>query len=48
MFTAQLAQSRALLDERLALYQVHSVTPDSGLFKTLGCSPRSPACAPTA
>jgi aryl-alcohol dehydrogenase-like predicted oxidoreductase len=32
MFTAQLAQSRALLGERLALYQVHSVTPDSGLF----------------
>ena len=37
MFTAQLAQSRALLDkhlalEHLALYQVHSVTADSGLF----------------
>jgi aryl-alcohol dehydrogenase-like predicted oxidoreductase len=32
MFTAQLAQSRALLGGRLALYQVHSVTPDSGLF----------------
>jgi aryl-alcohol dehydrogenase-like predicted oxidoreductase len=33
MFTAQLAQSRALLGERLALYQVHSVTPDSGFFQ---------------
>jgi aryl-alcohol dehydrogenase-like predicted oxidoreductase len=32
MFAAQLAQSRALLGGRLALYQVHSVTPDSGLF----------------
>lgn len=32
MFTAQLAQSRALLGERLALYQVHSVTLGSGLF----------------
>ena len=32
MFTAQLAQSRALLGDRLALYQVHSVTADSGLF----------------
>jgi aryl-alcohol dehydrogenase-like predicted oxidoreductase len=32
MFAAQLAQSRALLGERLALYQVHSVTADSGLF----------------
>ena len=32
MFTAQLAQSRALLGEHVALYQVHSVTADSGLF----------------
>jgi aryl-alcohol dehydrogenase-like predicted oxidoreductase len=32
MFTTQLAQSRALLGDRLALYQVHSLTPDSGLF----------------
>ena len=32
MFTTQLAQSRALLGDRLALYQVHSVTADSGLF----------------
>ena len=32
MFRAQLAESRTLLDERLTLYQVHSVTPDSGLF----------------
>lgn len=29
---AQLAQSRALLAEHLALYQVHSVTPDSPLL----------------
>jgi aryl-alcohol dehydrogenase-like predicted oxidoreductase len=32
MFTTQLAQSRALLGGRLALYQVHSLTIDSGLF----------------
>ena len=32
MFTTQLAQSRALLGDRLALYQVHSLTVDSGLF----------------
>ena len=32
MFTAQLAQTRGLLGEWLTLYQVHSVTPDSGLF----------------
>jgi len=32
MFTTQLAQSRALLGDRLALYQVHSLTLDSGLF----------------
>jgi aryl-alcohol dehydrogenase-like predicted oxidoreductase len=32
MFTTQLAESRALLGDRLALYQVHSLTPDSGLF----------------
>jgi aryl-alcohol dehydrogenase-like predicted oxidoreductase len=32
MFTAQLAESRAILGGRLALYQVHSLTPDSGLF----------------
>jgi aryl-alcohol dehydrogenase-like predicted oxidoreductase len=32
MFSAQLAQTRALLGQRLALYQVHSVTPDSGFF----------------
>src|SRR5258708_38110823 len=29
MFTAQLAETRALLGRRLALYQVHSLTPDS-------------------
>jgi aryl-alcohol dehydrogenase-like predicted oxidoreductase len=32
MFTAQLAQTRALLGSRLALYQVHSLTEDSPLF----------------
>jgi aryl-alcohol dehydrogenase-like predicted oxidoreductase len=32
MFRAQLAESRALLGDRIALYQVHSVTSDSGLF----------------
>jgi aryl-alcohol dehydrogenase-like predicted oxidoreductase len=32
MFTTQLAQSRELLGDRLALYQVHSLTLDSGLF----------------
>src|SRR6201985_756306 len=31
-FTTQLAQSRALLGDRLTLYQVHSLTLDSGLF----------------
>jgi aryl-alcohol dehydrogenase-like predicted oxidoreductase len=32
MFTTQLAQSRTLLGDRLTLYQVHSLTPDSGLW----------------
>jgi aryl-alcohol dehydrogenase-like predicted oxidoreductase len=32
MFTTQLAQTRALLGHRLALYQVHSLTDDSPLF----------------
>ncbi len=32
MFTSQLAESRALLGDRLTLYQVHSLTVDSGLF----------------
>jgi len=32
MFTTQLAQSRTLLGDRLTLYQVHSLTVDSGLF----------------
>jgi aryl-alcohol dehydrogenase-like predicted oxidoreductase len=32
MFTTQLTRSRALLGDRLALYQVHSLTLDSGLF----------------
>lgn len=31
-FRAQLAESRALLGERIALYQVHSLTVDSPLF----------------
>jgi aryl-alcohol dehydrogenase-like predicted oxidoreductase len=42
MFTTQLARSRALLGERLTLYQVHSLTLDS----TLRCWPRCPGCAP--
>src|ERR1022692_2521288 len=32
MFTAQLAQTRAALGDRLAPYQVHSLTPESGLL----------------
>jgi aryl-alcohol dehydrogenase-like predicted oxidoreductase len=32
MFTTQLAQTRAVLGGRLALYQVHSLTPESGLL----------------
>ena len=32
MFTSQLAETRALLGDRLALYQVHSLTADSGLL----------------
>ena len=32
MFTTQLAETRTLLDDRLALYQVHSLTPDSGVL----------------
>lgn len=32
MFTAQLAETRSLLGDRLALYEVHSVTPDSPLW----------------
>ncbi len=32
MFTTQVAQSRALLGDRLALYQVHSLTLDSPVF----------------
>ena len=31
-FTGQLAETRALLGDRLRLYQVHSVTPDSPLL----------------
>ena len=33
MFTTQLAESRALLGDRIRLYQVHSATLDSGLFE---------------
>lgn len=33
MFTTQLAESRALLGDRLKLYQVHSLTLESGLFE---------------
>lgn len=36
MFTVQLAESRALLGDRLALYQVHSATGDSGFFQDAG------------
>lgn len=36
VFTAQLAESRALLGPHLALYQVHSLTPDSGFFADAG------------
>jgi len=36
MFGAQLAESRALLGGRLALYQVHSLTMESGLFGDAG------------
>ena len=36
MFGAQLAESRALLGGRLALYQVHSLTTESGLFGDAG------------
>ncbi|MBY0276029.1 aldo/keto reductase [Candidatus Binatia bacterium] len=32
-FREQLAQSRALLDDRLALYQIHSATADSGALE---------------
>jgi aryl-alcohol dehydrogenase-like predicted oxidoreductase len=36
MFTAQLAQTRAALGDRLALYQVHSLTPESRLLDDRG------------
>ena len=36
MFTAQLAQTRALLGDRLNLYQVHSLTTDSGALDDRG------------
>jgi aryl-alcohol dehydrogenase-like predicted oxidoreductase len=32
MFTTQLAQTRTQLGDRLALYEVHSLTPESGLL----------------
>jgi aryl-alcohol dehydrogenase-like predicted oxidoreductase len=36
MFTAQLAETRAALGDRLALYQVHSLTLESGLLDDPG------------
>ena len=36
MLTEQLAQTRAALGDRLALYQVHSLTPESGLLADRG------------
>jgi aryl-alcohol dehydrogenase-like predicted oxidoreductase len=36
MFTQQLAQTRAALGDRLALYQVHSLTSESGLLDDRG------------
>jgi aryl-alcohol dehydrogenase-like predicted oxidoreductase len=36
MFTAQLAETRANLGDRLALYQVHSLTTESGLLDDPG------------
>ncbi len=36
MFTTQLAESRAILGDRLALYQVHSAMPDSAVFTDPG------------
>ncbi len=36
MFAAQLAESMALLGGRLALYQVHSLTTESGLYEDAG------------
>src|SRR5258707_11108631 len=41
MFTTQLGETRALLRDRLALYPVHSLTPDSGLL-----GDRAPLAAP--
>lgn len=36
MFTTQLAQTRVQLGDRLALYQMHSLTPESGLLDDRG------------
>jgi aryl-alcohol dehydrogenase-like predicted oxidoreductase len=36
MFNTQLAETRTFLGDRLALYQVHSVTPDSAFFTDAG------------
>jgi aryl-alcohol dehydrogenase-like predicted oxidoreductase len=36
MFRTQAAESRSLLGDRIALYQVHSLTPDSGLLDDSG------------
>jgi aryl-alcohol dehydrogenase-like predicted oxidoreductase len=44
--TAQLAQSRALLGDRLTLYQVHSPPLIPECLPTLRCWPRCPGCAP--
>ena len=49
MFTAQLGQTRAQLGDRLALYQVHSLTAESGLLDDRraagragrGCGPKA-------
>src|SRR5260221_6780723 len=41
MFTTQLGETRALLRDRLALYQVHSLTPDSGLLGDPGPAGRA-------
>jgi hypothetical protein len=44
-FRRQLAESLALLGDRLRLYQVHSLTPDSPLLTDARCCRRWPSCA---
>lgn len=44
-FTRQVAESRALLGDRLNLYQIHSVTPDSPALKDQGLHRRLAALA---